>query len=140
MFLFSSVINHTSNWFLAYKRDSGSQSPLCTTAARAIRDRKQYAEIDFFLLLLLFNSFGDRGGTVPISQNNNLSCSKWWKGITTKSKPGQRNKEGLFYAHKTPFSWCMSYCYLTVTCYLTDQSEWIEISSSYAFCIPILYR
>lgn len=42
----------------------------------------------FFLLASLIQVFssGDKGGTVPISQNNNFSCSKWWAGVTTKSE------------------------------------------------------
>jgi len=51
--------------------------------------------------LIQFSSSGDRGGRVPISQNNNFSCSKWWKGATTKSKSDNEIMEDHF-MHKNP--------------------------------------
>lgn len=50
--------------------------------------------------LIQFFSSGDRDGTVPISQNSNFSCSKWWEGITTKSDSDKEITENHF-MHKT---------------------------------------
>lgn len=51
-----------------------------------------------FSYSLLFS--GDRGGTVLVSQNN-FSCSKRWKGITTKSKSDKQVTKDHF-MHKNP--------------------------------------
>lgn len=56
----------------------------------------------------------------------------------------QRNNAKPFYAQNYPYSWCMHYCHLTITHYLTDHHlVWMNKNFflwTRFFCISVLYR